>query len=120
MHKGSDEVLDAPSCLAAQHKSALLLKSKGTFENLINVDGTVEVYNETEIGNKYIWTTSRTALSIDRDSLSVALPGKAGKRATVTIDDIRLSIPHDSFANTVKTTIRELDDTIEQHNADIS
>lgn len=120
VHKVPDEILDAQLRLAARRKLALILKSKATFENVVNVGDMVEVYNKTGIGKKGIWSTPKIVLSIDRDARSVVVPGKAGKRANVAIEDIRVAIPHDSFANTVQTAIDDLDDIIEQHTADIS
>lgn len=105
-----DEILDAQYRLPARRKLALILKRKAAFENQVNVGDMAKVYNKDGIGERGICSTSKVMLSIDRNARSAILQVKAGKRATVTNENIHLAIRHDSFASTVESTIDDLDD----------
>lgn len=63
---------------------------------------------------KFIWWTPKLVLEIDNDYSSVILPGKAGKRLTVVIEDVRKKIPEESFSNSVQQDIKSIDEKIEE------
>lgn len=60
--QNSDGIIGAQLHLATRRKLALILKSKLTFENLVNIDIMVEVYNKTEMGKKGISSTPKIVL----------------------------------------------------------
>ena len=111
-----EEITDAQQKLAAKRKLALILKSKSTVEQHVNVGDMIEVYKSTGMDKKGIWSRPKIVLSIDHEARSVVVPGKAGKRATVSIKDIRMALPEDSFAGTIQDALDKIDNVIEDQN----
>ena len=58
----------------------------------------VEVYSNTVIGKTVLWSTPNIVLLADHDAITITVPAKVGKRATVAVEDVRLSVLNESFS----------------------
>lgn len=52
-------------------------------------------------------------LSTDHDARNVTIPGRAGNRSTVAVDNIRLSLPENSYAENIQISVDKLNECIE-------
>lgn len=57
------------------------------------------------------WSTPKTVLTIDHNERFFSVPGKAGKRCTVAIKNLRLVISEDFFASSVHSAMDEIDES---------
>ena len=55
----------------------------------------------------------KIVLDVDKEERSITVPDKGVKRATVAVEDTRLELPQDSFANMVQKEIKNVDDAID-------
>lgn len=108
-----DEIIEAQENLSAKRKMSIILKSKASIEEHISVGDMIEVYHKTGMNKRGVWSTPKIVLSIDHDARSVTVPGRAGKRSTVALEDIRKSLPEDSFEETNQLSLDKLEESIE-------
>lgn len=52
-------------------------------------------------------------MAVDAQARTVLIPAKAGKTATAAFDDIRTTLPDESFADTVQLAVDAVDSTID-------
>ena len=107
------DIIDAQEQLSAKRKLALILRSKATIEENISVGDMIEVYHKTGMNKKGIWSTPKIVLSVDYESRTVTVPGRAGKRSTVAVKDIRMALTENSFEESIQLSLDKLDETIE-------
>lgn len=108
-----EDILDGQQKLAARRKISLILKSDATFEENRPIGDMIEVYNKSGFNKGGVWSTPKLLLEIDHDASSVSFTGRAGKRSTVPIEEIKLALQNNTFAETVQTAIDLLYDSIE-------
>lgn len=108
-----DDIIEAQENLSAKRKLAMILKSKATIEEYVSVGDMIEVYHKTGMKKKGVWSTPKIVLSVDHDSRSVTVPGRAGKRSTVALEDIRKALPENSFEETIQLSLDKLEESIE-------
>lgn len=65
------------------------------------------------MGKRGVLSTPKIDLSIHHDARSIIVPGMAGKRATVSIEDEQLAISGESFASSVLSAIDKNADSTE-------
>lgn len=107
------DIIEAQEKLTAKRKLALILKSKATFEEQITVGDLIEVYQNTGMNKKGVWSTPKIVLAVDPESRTVTVPGKSGHKVTVAVEDIRLALPEESFAETIQISLDKLNESIE-------
>ena len=58
-------------------------------------------------------STPKIVLLADHDARTISVPAKGSKRATVAVEDVCLSVPGESFAQPVQSSIGAVDDSID-------
>lgn len=58
----------------------------------------IEIYSNTNMGIIGTWSSPNIVPAVDTAARTVLVPGKNGKRSTVEFEDVRLSLPLESFA----------------------
>lgn len=81
------KISDPQQILAAKWKLALILKSKATIEQQNNVGDMIDDYKPPFMDKRVVWSRLRIVLSIDYEARSIFISVKAGKRATVAIEN---------------------------------
>lgn len=89
------DVADAPLKLAAKHQLALIVNSKPIFEQHARFGDVIEIYQQTALKRRGVWSTSQITLEINQDAGLVTVPGKVGNRVAVKSEDIKKTIHQD-------------------------
>ena len=96
----------------ARRKLAVMLKSKTVTEFPIGVGDIVEVFQHSQHEKRGKWSAPKPILSVNFNSRSVTVPGKASKELTIALENLRPALPEDIFAHAVQTGIDELDELL--------
>ena len=102
----------------ARRKWAAMMKSITVTEFPIRVGDMVEVFQQRQHEKRGKWSAPKPILSVDFNARSVTVPGKTGKELTIALEDLRPALPEDSFAQALHTGIDELDDLLDDIQAE--
>ena len=73
----------------------------------------VEIYQNTGMNKRGKWSLPKFVLKVDKKARKITVPGKAGRRMNIAVEDISLALPEDSFENAVQVAIDKVDEVIE-------
>lgn len=103
--KVPDDIVDAQERLSAKCKLELTFKSMATFEEHVKGSDMIELYQKIRMNNREIRFTLKILLTLNHNAHFVIAPGKAGKRITMAVKDVRRPIEEQSFEHAVKSAI---------------
>lgn len=109
-----NELAEANANILAHRKLNLILRSHSQSIGECNVGDLVQVCIKTNTAKRGSWSSPGTILSINHEGGFFEVPGRAGKRVTAVFEDTRIAPSVDSFSEVVKTTIEDLDDSLDE------
>ena len=78
----------------------------------MSVGDIVEIYQNNDMHKSGKWSLLKIVLEVDKRAHTITVPGKAERRMNVAVEDFRLALSEDSFANTVKVAIDKVYEVI--------
>ena len=113
-----EDILQAHDNLLAKRKLTRILRSKTTSDIPVKVDDIIQIFIREQKDKRGKWSVPKVILDFDRNSGTVAVPGKNGKTIKAAIEDVRPALPENTLASAVQdgidTLSRSLDDVIDQ------
>jgi len=107
------EVVQAQEDLKAKRKLTLILRSKTSRDDKVKPGTLVQVYIKTDKQKRGTWSGVKPVLSFDAESRSVTVPGSSGRTICAAMEDVRLALETDGFANAVRDACDTMDIVLE-------
>ena len=109
-----EEIVNAHDQLLAKRKLTRILRSKACTESAIQTGDLVQIYIKEQHAKRGNWSSPKVVLSIDKPSGTITVPGRKGRTVKAAVEDVRLAVTEDKFAQKVQESIDTLDRSIDE------
>lgn len=104
------DILDAQTTLEAKRKLTRIMRTKSSFNRTVAPGDYVEVFSRLRHQKCGSWSSPRAVLSAEKSNGSIIVPGSRGLVVKAALEDVRVVIINDCFAQ----IIREANDVLDR------
>lgn len=108
-----DELISAQQALAAKRKMILILRLKAPSVPAIADGDIVQVYVKSGNEKRGKWLSTTSVIRFDPESVVVTVNGGQGNRISAAVEDVRLAVEDDEFADHVQEGIDRINQALE-------